>query len=258
MISGRAGSPSAGWRVGVVMALLVGMVLNVERGGAALADDFKDDTLDATRWQAMIPPSPYGGDASKSVLEQNQRIEFDNRGWLATVDPFDPQALPSLPVTGPFVLNASSDTFTIQLRSGLAEATCEGPAFGLVLQAVADAQHLIRLFARGSGERVLDNEDAVALPFPLVKGTPYRFNVVDTGSEVTLGNGEVGHPDHSASVSRSIIGDTATEDYIVFYNDEFGNTGSPAYPDYVDVTIPESASAVVAALASFRRRRALR
>src|SRR5438046_1838636 len=88
---------------------LVGLTLLVAgataRADILLSDDFNSNVLDRTKWSTVLPF------ANSSVVDQNQRLELTNRGYLVTQGDFNPAALGGLRIRGQYTF-LNTDPFT--------------------------------------------------------------------------------------------------------------------------------------------------
>jgi hypothetical protein len=185
---------------------------------AAIFDDFNDNALDATRFRVALPF------ADSAVVEQNQRLEFTNRGYLVTRDQFRPTAAAPVAVSGRVTfLNTGGrsevELFQIATRtSGVPGANFFAePSDGLWFGIVADH----------SGRDNVSIRTNINVPtigdygtLDLVDGDSVDFQLLDDGTNYSFTVVEVGDPASRASISGTSAAPVAAASVVALYNRE--------------------------------------
>jgi hypothetical protein len=199
----------------LVVAPIIFTFASVGRA-AVIFDDFNDNTLDGTRFRVALPF------ADSTVAEQNQRLEFTNRGYLITREEFRPSQAAPVAVSGRVTfLNTQGggefELFQIATRTSgvpgfLGEPT-DGLWFGIVVDRIARDNVSIRtsVFVPTIGDfGTLDLTDGDSVDFHLTDdGTNFSFSVV-----------EVGDAGSRASISGASSAPVAATSVVALYNRE--------------------------------------
>jgi hypothetical protein len=230
-----------------------------------LSDDFNDNSLDGTKWTTNTTLSdPYG---TPSVVEQNQRLEIHARGYLNTLNNYDPSALGGLKlqITGtwtflnvgpgdlPAVITRSDGTPTPYFV-GSGEVT-NGITFRI--QIYDPGVDGINIY--GNGAATVTNFSLISNTLNLVQGDSVNFTVVDDGTNLSFNVAEVGDPSSAASAT-AICASLLATNKVSFYNRESdGNT--VALDNALIQAVPETSTWVCGLLTTsavigwhFRRR----
>ena len=205
----------------------VDLVLSQHAGTVNVADDFNDGTIDTSKWS--VNNSANSG--FSAVAEQSGSIVLTQRGYLNSASPFAPVATNGIRISGEVTFASSGDFLQIVTRGS---GTPTGP-FGEISEGVKFyiSPQSNSIFVNGSG-------GAMAL----VTGATYRFEVIDTGSNLIFKVSEVANPFNSVTVTStsSLVSST---NLVTFYNRE--SAGSVATLDNIAIRTGVNASTVAIA-----------
>jgi hypothetical protein len=203
-----------------------------------LSDNFNDNSLNGALWTTNTA-LPQG---SASVVETNQRIELNNRGYLNTVSSFAPgaQAEDGLRITGTWTFNRSDDFLQILTRSnGVVDpGNCCG-----------ETQSGIEFFVGGSGvggTMNIQGKGGAAITggnnfgnLNPSAGETYNFEIRDNGTNLTFTLNQVGGSKQRTVTAASVF--APGTNLVTFHNREFNNgVFETAFLDNVAITSPTS------------------
>jgi hypothetical protein len=220
-----------------------------------LSDDFNDNSLDGTKWTTNTTLiDPYG---TPSVAEQNQRLEIHARGYLNTLNNYDPSALGGLKLqitgTWTFLSVGSGDLPAVVTRSdgtpsiyfvGSGEVTN-----GIVFRLEIYDPGVDGISIYGNGGASVTNFSLISNTLNLVQGDTVNFTVVDDGTNLSFNVTEVGDLSSAASATATCASALATNK-VSFYNRE-GNLNTAALDDVLIQSVPETSTWIIGVFASF-------
>lgn len=220
-----------------------------------LSDNFDDNSLDGTKWTTNTSLSdPYG---TPSVTEQNQRLEIHARGYLNTLNNYDPSALGGLKLqitgTWTFLSVGPGDLPAVITRSdgtpsnyyvGSGEVT-NGITFRVeIYDPGVDSINIY-----GAGAATVTNFTMTSNTLDLVQGDTVTFTVLDDGSNLSFNVVEVGDPSSAASATATCASILAANK-VSFYNRE-SNGNTVALDDALIQSVPETSTWVCGLLTTF-------
>jgi hypothetical protein len=197
------------WKVGEAQTIL-------------LEGNFNDNFLDPDTWTVNLN-IPQGG---ASVTKINQFLRLINRGYLVTVDEFDPLTVGGLRISGRFTFtpSTSEDVFTVLTRTdGVPDPNhcCGGAQHGIQVS-LGDPGSPGTLEIQGRGAVTCDY--AVILDLDVNPGDTFDFVVSDDGLNVSITVTEVGG-DGITSTLATTCTTASPANHVAFHNREriFGN-----------------------------------
>jgi len=215
-------------------------------------DDFNDNTIDPTKWTTKTA-IPQGG---ATVIEQNQRMELANRGYLVSKRQFDPTLHPdsSLSVSGEwtFAQNPDTDFMQILLRSDgvIDPGNCCGETQNGIefFVSVGNSGGNHQLDIRPRGSLLSIGSEVKSGTIQVFAGDVFNFSIFDDGTNLSYVMTEVGDPSNTASVTASVTADSLNQDFVVFHNRErAGGNTRVAYLDdaLIAHVVPEPSTLLI-------------
>jgi len=223
---------------------------NVEvRNNVRVADNFSDGVIDA-KW--AIDTNARAGTA---VTETGGVIDLDQRGYLKTVQQYDPVAERGLRITGTWEFSSLSDFLQITTRTdGVQDGGCCYELANGIQALIYPAGGTFDLRQRGVGTFANANGTVGFI----ATGVPYEFEMIDDGTNISFTITDPDNPANTSTVSGSNSFVNATN-LVVLHNRENQNN---SFLDnlVVESLIPEPSTLTLAAigllgLLGFARRR---
>ncbi|MFV2068054.1 MAG: hypothetical protein ACC645_13860 [Pirellulales bacterium] len=180
-------------------------------------------------------------------MEQNQRIEFTQRGLLITAQQYDPLVVGPMTVTGRWTFvtsNQHGDLLDVITRTDASNLSWVGfPQSGNSFQYNDNnAGPTININRVGVGSFT----NLASAPINFLPGEVFDFTITDAGTNLTCSVVQVGGAGKSASISGTDSTNFST-DYLIFTNSR--NSGDyVAYLDDVQISsapVPEPTSVFV-------------
>ncbi|YCM44254.1 PEP-CTERM sorting domain-containing protein [Verrucomicrobiaceae bacterium 227] len=231
----------------VPASLLIASAALVSTSSAAvlLQDNFDDNSIDAAKWNVVIPTGSSVG--SPSVTEAGSRMELAQRGHLNSASPINPDSYSGgIIITGTWFFGATDDFMQVLTRTdgtpaGQYGETANGVEFyitnGNVVQIRTRNDANIAVTDSGSGTIVRN------------LNTPYDFTITDGAGDLSFTITERDNAANTVSVSATLgaINPAYTDNLVTFHNREGGNRTS--YLDDVTITsIPEPTTSALVLL----------
>ena len=217
----------------------------ITQAALLLQDNFDENAIDSSKWKTNtnIIRGP------SSVVDQNERIELTNRGYLISVDQFDPSTLGTLSVEGTWtLLQAGVPTHDILSAVTRSDGVPQG--------AFSEVNNGLDFQLNGAGGLVITewvngvDTPLGSTPLATENGGVYSFTILDNGASATFSVSEIGGIGASASLSVS----DATHfgvNHIAFYNRENTEGSHLAYLDNVVIqSVPEPSTLILLLLSA--------
>jgi len=196
------------------LVLLLGVIGKALAGVVLLQDDFNDNSLDSSLW-TTVTTGPFSSGAS--IAEQNQRIEMINRGYLVTVQQFDPLTAGPIRITGAWTLDEDPpfrDGLVVVTRSDAIRTSNFGNVnSGIGFSIEEGFGVLIVKFVNGGAAVVASATVGVGA------GETFKFEILDDGVNLSFTINEVGGDGTSATITATDATDFAS-DFVLFFNRE--------------------------------------
>lgn len=183
-----------------------------------LREDFSADKLDPARWQTFTwaPRS--------SVRVRDGTAELLNRGYLATVDQFDPVKLGGIRITGKWRFitpdGEAKSHYRVNIMTIVVRGDVEaGPDYfetrsGIALTCFTSSRWA-SIAARGGRLEVTKDRKSGRVERERID--VYRFEVVDDGKNLSFKFWDPGDPQNVAQATATVTRDASDSNHVVFY-----------------------------------------